>query len=61
MTATQNKIIGALGIGAFAGLSAVTAGLLPAIVTGFGAAALWFVGIYHPTPTIPPVPPEPNK
>jgi hypothetical protein len=59
VTPTENKIVGAVGIGAFAALSALTAGTLPAIVTGVGAAALWFVGLYHPSPTVPPT--EPPK
>jgi hypothetical protein len=56
MSPTVNKVIGAIGVGASATAAGLTFGLAPAILTGVAAAALWFVGLFHPVPTIPTAP-----
>ncbi len=48
---TLNKILGAVGVALATTATALTAGTLPAIAAGVGAALMWAVGVYHPQPS----------
>lgn len=50
MNPTALKILGALSVGLSASVAAATAGVVPAILAGIGAASAFIAGLNHPTP-----------
>ncbi len=44
------KIVIALGVGAAAATTALTAGALPAVLVGVSSGAAALAGIFHPSP-----------